>query len=140
MLFLDGLSLLLFSAGLFLLQLAVAIVRHLASLLLAFLSRQRSKRLPFLHNNFESSSKLQFLYVDKCTVFHWYSFYQFGCLIVGHSNPMNQRIIVILITTLCIVHLFIYINRHLSEPSKEVRFLFPINLITSTLVGRIYSC
>eukprot|EP00957_Ditylum_brightwellii_P082137 6245983-Ditylum_brightwellii.AAC.1 len=44
-------------AGLFLLQSAVAIVRHLASLLLAFFFSKRSKKLALLRNNFESLSK-----------------------------------------------------------------------------------
>ena len=91
MLFLDGLSLLLFSAGLFLLRSAVACVRHLASLLLAFLFRQRTKRLACLRNNFESSSKLQFSYVHECTVFHGYSFYQFSWGAVEIRGSVGEK-------------------------------------------------
>ena len=75
MLFLDGLSLLHFSAGLFLLQSDIAIVLHLASLLFAFLFRKRSNRLALLHKNFGSLLKSQFSYVNKGTVLHGYSFY-----------------------------------------------------------------
>ena len=75
MLLLDGLSLLRFSAGLFLLRSAVAIIRHLASLLFAFLFRKRSNRLALLHEQFESLLYSQFLYVNKGTVLHRYSFY-----------------------------------------------------------------